>query len=1106
MKKNFVKRVYSLYLKYLLRTMRLFLLLFFVGIHSIFAETYSQETRLSLHLKNVSIEELFQEIEKSSEYLFFYKENVPKETRVSVDAEEETLDTILNKVLTEKNIDYHINDRQVVVALNPASKKVLPQPIPQQIRKTITGTVMDQHGEPVIGANVVEKGTTNGVITNIDGEFTLSVSENAVIQFSYIGYITQEQSTRNQANVNIVLKEDTQGLEEVVVIGYGTVKRGNLTTAVTSLQPEVIQNRPAQSISDVLQGTVAGLTVTSNGGKPGSSATMRLRGSTSLNDEGSPLILVDGVPGEFNFLNVDDIENITVLKDAASAAIYGSRAAHGVILVTTKRGKSGKPTFRYNGYVGINTPTNMPKSVSSAEYARIRNESQANIGRAPVYSEEEIGKFASGTDPDRYPNTDWIDLMFQNSYTTRHSLAATGGSENVRYYLGGGFDKQTGVIDEVSQDVFNIRSNVDANVTKKLTLSFDLRYVLRKKDEVQGLSGIITDIYKMNPTYLAYYTDGSYAYNPNSIINPIAYLYETGHEKYDVHDGSGIFKMDYEFIPGLKFTGIANVNYVFYNTKSFGRTLYFKDYFTEEVITRGQNTLTQKSEHKTYYNLQALLTYKKSFGEHNLDVLAGYQQENEKKSWFSAYREGFPTDIVHELAGGPKENWSNDGNGQHWSIASFIARVNYDYAGKYLLTFNMRSDGSSRFAKDNRWSTFPSVAAAWRISGEEFMTGTSSFLNDLKIRASWGTSGASSGLGLYPSYTTIGMRGAVLNNSYRQTAYLSSLGNKDLNWEKTNMFDIGFDALLLDSRLGVTFDYYNKDTKEILIGLPVPMEYGFSKPKVNIGKVRNRGWEVDLKWNDRIGEVSYQIQGNISDNRNKVLDIGGTAPWISGSSYTTVGKPMNSIYGYEATGLFQSQDEIDNSPFQNVQNKPGDVKYKDQNKDGKIDGDDRVIIGSPHPRYLFGLRLAAEYKGFDFSMFFHGVGKKDYIMSGPGIQPLSDAGKGPVFTHQLNYWTEDNPNAKYPRMLDSGQGSFNYQTSDFWKINAGYLRLKNVQLGYNFSKGLLKQSGFENIRLFLTATNLFTIDNFIPGYDPETSNAYTYPLARTYSLGVNLQF
>lgn len=1078
--------------------MKISIVLLFLSTFCLFAgNSKAQNATVKLQTNHITVKELFKEIEKQTDYLIIYSNDELNTARqLNIRNKKGTVADLLKETFTDMPVTYEFEDNYII--FSPGTKETSPQ----QARK-ITGKVIDKNGEPVIGANIVQRGTTNGTITDMKGEFSINVPPGKTIQITYIGYLSKEITIQNQRNLLIQLTEDTQQLEEIVVIGYGSVKKGNLTTSVTTIKAETLENRPIQTITDALQGQVAGLSIVSSG-KPGSASSMQLRGATSLNDTGSPLLLVDGVPGEFNYLNVDDIETITVLKDAASAAIYGSRAAHGVILVTTKRGLTSKPTFRYNGYIGVNTPTDMPEMVSSAEYARVRNESQHNIDRANIFTPEEILKFASGEDPNRYPNTNWLDLMFQNSLTTRHSLAAYGGSQSVKYYLSGGFDKQTGVIPEVSQDVFNVRSNVDVAITKRFNFSFDLRYLLRKKDEVGGMSGIITDIYKMNPTYIAYYTDGTYGYNANAIVNPLAYLHEYGHELYDTHDASGIFKLDYEILDGLKIAGIANVNYIFTNTKGIGRQIAFTDYFTKQVTTIGQNTLSEKRASKSYYNLQALLTYKKQIGKHAFDLLAGYQQENQKDDWISAYRDGFPTDIVHVLTGGSKEKWENDGNANHWAIASFIGRINYDYAGKYLLTFNIRSDGSSRFASGNRWSTFPSVSGAWRMTGENFMQSTSAFLDDLKIRASWGKTGASSGLGLYPSYTTISMGGVVLNNIYKQTAYLKALGNTDLGWEKTTMLDFGADAGLFNSRLGIVFDYYIKKTNDILIELPVPMEYGMGKPKVNIGEVENKGWELEIKWNDHIGNVNYSIQANLSNNKNKVLDLGGTGPWKD--KYTDVGLPMNSIYGYEAIGFFQSEQEIAASPFQNVKNKPGDIKYKNQNNDEKIDGDDRVVIGDPNPHYLYGLRLSAGYKGFDISMLFQGIGKKDYIMNGPGIQPLTDGGKGPVFAHQLDYWTEDNRDAKYPRILDNTQGSFNYEKSDFWKINAGYFRMKNLQLGYNFSKTLLKNSGLENLRLFFSASNLFTIDKFVPGYDPETSNAYTYPLARTYSFGLNVQF
>lgn len=1060
-----------------------------------------EQQKFSFEFQDATVREVMNYIEKHSEYVFLYADSKLTTHKVSLNVNDATITQIMDRLLDGSDYGYEIDGKQVLI--NKKSKPQI-QVMQQEQKKKITGTIKDKNGEPIIGANIVEKGTTNGVITDIDGKFILNVSDNhAVLQISYIGYQTQEMSVKDRTSLDIVLREDVEALDEVVVVGYGSVKKGNLTTAVASVKSDVLENRPMQTIADALQGEVAGLSIVQSN-RPGSASSMQLRGATSLNESGSPLLLVDGVPGEFNYLNVDDIESISVLKDAASAAIYGSRAAHGVILVTTKRGKVGKPVFRYNGSFGVNTPTDLPKMVSSAEYARVRNESLNNIGRDNAYTDEDIRKFASGEDPNRYPNTDWFDLLYKNSITTRHSITATGGAESIRYYLSGGFDHQTGVIPEIEQDVFNIRSNVDVDITEKFKFSFDLRYILRQKDEASDFDVTIRDVYKMNPTYVAYYTDGTYGENSNSVVNPLAFLYEKGYGLNDTHDASGIFKIDYEIIDGLKFTGLANVNYVFGKNSTIGRQFMFTNYFTKEQSPFGLNTLYEERNQKSYYNLQALLSYQKKIKKHSFDLLVGYQQENQKYDWISAYRDGYPTDIVHVLDGGSKENWENGGNAEHWAIASFIGSLNYDYASKYLFTFKIRTDGSSRFASGNKWSTFPSVAGAWRITGEDFMQSTSSFLDDLKLRASWGMTGASSGLGLYPSYTTIGMGGVVLNNIYKTTSYLQTLGNTDLGWEKTNMFDIGADALLFNNRFGVTFDYYVKRTNDILIELPVPMEYGFGKPKVNIGEVENKGWELVLNWNDKIGDVTYHIQGNLSNNKNKVLDLGGTEPWIDG--YTDIGLPMNSYYGYEALGFFQSEEEIADSPFQNVKNKPGDIKYKDQNNDHKIDGDDRVVIGDPNPHYLYGLRLAAEWKGFDISMFFQGIGKKDYLMSGPGIQPLTDNGKGPVFEHQLDYWTEDNRDAKYPRILESHQATFNHETSDFWKINAGYFRMKNLQIGYNFSKTLLRNTSLQNLRLYFSASNLFTIDNFVPGYDPEQTSYWTYPMARTYQFGLNVQF
>lgn len=969
--------------------------------------------------------------------------------------------------------------------------------------RSINGKVVDPSGEPIIGANVVVKGTTNGTITDIDGNFSLNVPAECILQVSYIGYNTQEiKVTSSTTNINIKLVEDTETLEEVVVVGYGTQKKGSVATSITTVKSEQLQNRPVQTVGEALQGTVPGLNVTSSAA-PGSSPSLQLRGYSSLNGGGSPLVLVDGVPADFNFLNPEDIESVSVLKDAASAAIYGSRAANGVLLITTKRGKQGEPTFRYNGSFGVNTPSSMPKSLSSAQYARIKNEAEANMGRTPMYSDEDIQKYENGSDPNRYPNTDWLDIALNNSFTTRHAVEASGGTEIVKYLLSGSIDHQTGVFPQTQQDVFNIRSNTDIKLSKKLKLGADIRYQLRDLDELLNMGDMYKQLLGSDPTMVAYYTDGSYGYNSGFFPNPLVSIYEGGQSFTKRHEISGMFKLEYDIIDGLKFTGIANVKYTFKNNEKQTHKLKYKDYFTQEIIEKGDNAFSDRRDYNSYYNLQALLNYKKSFGSHNLDILGGYQQESEQSDWLYGSRSGYPTDIIWELNPGPKDNWSNDGNGEHWALASFIGRINYDYDNKYILSMSMRSDASSRFTKENRWATFPSVALAWRMSQESFMESTKGFLDDLKLRASWGQTGIATGLGLYPSYTTIGMDGIVINNQYKQTSGLKSIGNTELGWERSEMLNFGIDATLFSNRLNLTAEYYIKKTKDILLDMPVPLEYGFGKQKVNIGEMQNKGWELTIGWRDNISDFNYDLSFNLSDNKNEVIDLAGTGPWKGSTTYTDEGLPFNSLYGYESMGLFQSDEEVKNAPFQNSNTKAGDVRYKDINGDNKIDANDRVILGDPYAHYLFGLKIGMEYKGFDLSMFFQGIGSKDRIITDNLVRPFKDSS---IFEHQLDYWSPSNPDAKYPRILNKEDGEHNYQYSDFWKINAGYLRMKNLSIGYNFPAKWIDNIGLERLRLYFSANNLFTISDFVPGLDPESSSSVAYPFAKTYSFGINVQF
>lgn len=1091
------------HLKKFLNIMRISTLLLFVCIFASYASDLSSQTaKVNIANTRMTIGDFIKQVEKETGYMFVYnKGEIDANRTVSLKKGNNTVGDCLNRIFDGTGVSFVFDDGYVVLTKHSQTQAA----VSQQSGKLVKGAVTDESGLSVIGANVFIKGTTVGTITDMEGNFSLEVpSDNDILVISYIGYVEQQIPVKNRKNWSIVLKEDAQNLDEVVVVGYGTQRKGNIATAVTTIKSDVLQNRPVQTVGEALQGQIPGLNVTAKGA-PGESPKLQLRGSSVLKSDNSsePLVLVDGVPADFNFLNPEDIESINVLKDAASSAIYGSRAANGVLLITTKRGKMGKPTFRYNGSVGVNTPMYMPQSISSAEYARIKNEAERNMGRAPIYTDEDIYKFANGTDLNRYPNTNWLDLAIQNSVTTRHGLEASGGTEKVRYLVSAGVDHQTGIFPNTQQNVFNVRSSTDISITKKFGISFDIRYQLRDMDALNNQEDIYKQLIQADPTMVAYYTDGSYGYNPGFFTNPLVPLYEGGQKYTNRHEASGIFKLDYEIIDGLEFTGIANVKYTFKNEESRARKVFYKNYFTQEVFENGENSFSDRRDYNAYYNLQALLNYKKSFGIHNLDILAGYQQESENSDWLKGARSGYPTDIIWELNPGPKDNWSNDGNGEHWALASFIGRINYDYDNKYILSLSMRSDASSRFAKGSRWSTFPSVAAAWRISQESFMKGIRSWLDDLKIRASWGQTGSATGLGLYPSYTLISTGGLILNNTYQQIASLKTIGNQELTWEHSDMLNFGLDVKVLNSRLNFTGEYYIKNTKDILLEMPVPLEYGFGKPNMNVGEVRNKGWELSLSWNDRINDFGYSISGNLSDNRNEVVDLGDTGPWKGSNTYTEVGLPFNSIYGYESMGLFQSDEEVANAPFQNSNTAAGDIRYKNQNGDDKIDANDRVVIGDPNPHFLYGVNLGFDYKNFDLNMFFQGIGQKDRVIMDNFVRPFYDSS---IFEHHLDYWTPENTGAKYPRILNKDDGTHNYQQSDYWMINAGYFRMKNLQIGYTIPREILRPAGFDRVRVYFSANNLFTVSDFVPGMDPESEKSVSYPFARTYSFGLNVQF
>ena len=567
--------------------------------------------------------------------------------------------------------------------------------------------------------------------------------------------------------------------------------------------------------------------------------------------------------------------------------------------------------------------------------------------------------------------------------------------------------------------------------------------------------------------------------------------------KWDRMLASAFLQLD--LYKGLTFKTIASYNYY---TKGYNGYTAYNDRTFGTQDRKDSFSLNQSQS--TSLGLEAFLNYDWSNEHHRVSAMAGFSTSDTNGAWLNSSANDFPADNIRKisLTNDPSSKQTDGGLDLKTRFLSYFGRLTYTLNDRYIVTATVRRDGSSNFGAGNRYGTFPSASVAWRLSEEKFIKDLELFSN-LKLRAGWGQTGNANGLGLYPSYTLVSTGGLILNNSYQQIAQLKTIGNTELTWEHSDMFNIGLDARLLNSRLSFTGEYYVKNTRDILLAMPVPLEYGFGKPNVNIGQVRNKGWELSLGWSDRVNDFGYSISANLSDNRSKVVDLGDTGPWKGSNTYTEVGLPFNSIYGYESMGLFQSDKEVADAPFQNSKTGAGDIRYKDQNGDNKIDANDRVVLGDPNPHFLYGLNLSLDYKNFDLGMFFQGVGQRDRIVNDNFVRPLNDAS---IFEHQLDYWTPQNTDARYPRILNKSDANHNYENSDYWMINAGYLRMKNLTLGYTIPRKVLSSTGFSRVRVYFTANNLFTISDFVPGMDPEASSAWAYPFARTYSFGLNVQF
>jgi len=1061
------------------------------------------------------------DIENQSEFRFFYNEQFTDLNRyVKFDIENETIDKVMDELFKSSNFTYKIMENNLIV--------ITPGEMDQG--KTVTGMVTDESGQALPGVTVVIKGTTQGTVTNIDGNYTVpNVPDNATLVFSFVGMLTQEIQTNNKTNLNITMKADAIGIEEVVAIGYGTQRKENVTGSMETASSQQIENKPIVSVGQALQGELSGVAIRQSNGQPGASTEIRIRGNGTFSSAGNnPLVLVDGIPGSIDAVNPNDIKSISVLKDAASAAIYGSRAANGVILIQTKRGQSGKTEVTYNGSFGFSELADMPEFVDSWIYAKAYNEALTNAGQGAVYSQEDIQKFMDGTDHDKYPNDKHYKMAFDNiAYQTKHDISLMGGGAGTSYRFSFGYLRNDGLLQNNLYDnygdnllnyynKYNIRLNVDSELTKKLKLIANFSGTADDEKGPGAATGdgttmrVVTRIARM-PATIAGRTSEDY-YGRVDKGSPWADIDATSFELNRNYNFLGNADLEYKIIDPLKV--IVRGGYVF-NHRNY--KLWQADEQIDATTYAGPAKLNNDWNTRRELTIEGLIKYDKEFGDHNVSALAGYSQIESKYEYITAYRDQFPTNELFELNVGSSANQKNTGGASEWGLVSYFARLQYDYLGKYLFEANVRYDGSSRFDEGNKFGVFPSFSFGWRISEESFVKESLPWIYNLKLRGSWGELGNQQ-IGNYP-YQAILSSGsnAIWGNNVYPGIVLNTVANQNITWETTAITDVGIDLSILEGKLSATVDYYDKTTRNILYNITTAGTLGLGSSPSNAGKVKNAGWDLNLIYKEKMRNFSFEIAPNFSVVNTEVLELSDVEKDISKGLF--IGGPLNAIYGYTADGLFVDANDIAGYPNQPYNPVPGDIRYKDISgpdgvPDGKVDPEfDRSVIGQTSPTFTYGARISASYKSFDFSLTFDGAG---------GMRRYLSNMAGRAFANKSNVqqwmwdgrWTQENPNpdAIYPRFYNHGGGTnepYSY-LSTFWAWDASYLKIRSAQIGYNMPESVTKALKLQKIRVYLSGRNLLCFDNFFDGWDPEldaqSGEGVHYPMSRTYILGLNVNF
>lgn len=963
----------------------------------------------------------------------------------------------------------------------------------------ITGIITEENGTPIPGANVLLKGTKTGTISDINGSYSMLVAGiKGTLIFSYIGYLTKEMTITGPV-LNVVMVEAAKAMDEVVVIGYGTQKKVNLTGAVSSVTMKDLEGKPITNIVEALEGTTPGLTIQQSNSQPGNRPSINIRGMNTLNNN-DPLILIDGMIGDIQNVNPSDIQNISVLKDASSTAIYGSRASNGVVLITTKKGSKDKVSVNYDFVYGIQGVTSLPKPVDSWIYAELRNEALVNSGKNIAFTPEQISAFRNGGTNDK-----WINDVYKTAAPQQsHNLSFSGGNDKTSVLFSFGYMNQNSLFQGPSFGLsrYNGRLNVEHQLTKNFKISANVAYArVEVKDNAYWTDWILEQVMRMPPIY-PIMINGKYNYPSGSNSNSLARLETGGYRQNSNDDLSGVVNGELTIVEGLKLKAMAGGQ--LYENRTHENRLAIANSGDQE------NHISESFGRTQNITTNLILTYDKKVGDHTFGALAGYSYEGGQDNSFNTLRK---TDSPNFdiLAGYQSTNTDNQGWASDWSIYSGFMRLNYNFKEKYLIEFNLRDDYSSIFAKGNRSAVFPSISGAWRISEEPFYNDLGKDLPSFKLRTSWGMVG-NNRIDNYAYIPSVSVsNGYSFNNNVVNVANISSV-NTNLKWETTRMFDIGTDIGVFNNSLNFVFDYFYNMTSDILIGLPVPSTFGGGSPIQNAGKVKNYGWEASVNYKFNTGKLQHYIAANIFDSRNEVVDTHGQQ-WINGYDINTIikeGYPMNSFYAYRSDGFFQNAAEVTAGPhLEGITPKPGDIRYIDKNGDKIINDADRFVLGNPFPRYSFGINYRLNFKGLDFSMFWQGVGQRDVWLRGESVEAFHNNNEGPAFDFHMDRWTPTNPTATYPRLTVGSESANNAAKSDFWIQNGAYIRLKNIQVGYSIPSTVTKKLGISRIRLFVSGENILTLSQMIGGWDPETTattGGRIYPVATNTSIGLNLNF